>query len=285
MPVFLLLDRHYEVSQTELNRAPQSVLAEAAACSQDDRPIAVTGWRNPSFWAFEVHSQFAMAVHALLWTTQPTLLHLVHQSLHQSWREPAACRPPVRAARKPACSRCWALWSADSWVCLQLALGCLQQPRPEGLQCKSSAEAIEALSWLNIPRALWPKGLHLLQKQADACAVADAQARADCDKTAGRLLKGVLANMDTLEFSGSSDDPYHLKTRVSQAARYSVVGSGDKVCLQGLQAAQLIGPWTENSRARLTPGQLSALRRAAASEHLDIHWTIDGTELSFSVLG
>ena len=110
--------------------------------------------------------------------------------------------------------------------------------------------------------------------------MADAQARADCDKTAGRLLKRVLADMDTWEFSGSSDDPYRPKSKVSQAARYSVVGSGDMPRLQRMQAA-----WAVKSCACLTPGQLSALRRAATAEHLEIHWCSEGTELSFSVLG
>ena len=52
--MFLLLGQRYSVSKAELACAPGSVLAEAAACSRDDSPITVTGWQQPSHWAFQV---------------------------------------------------------------------------------------------------------------------------------------------------------------------------------------------------------------------------------------
>ena len=57
MVVFLVLGQHYSVSKAELARAPQSVLAEAAACRQEDAPITVTGWQQPSHWAFQVSTR------------------------------------------------------------------------------------------------------------------------------------------------------------------------------------------------------------------------------------
>ena len=156
----------------------------------------------------------------------------------------------------------------DALMFAQLALGCLQQPRPEAALCESSAEAIEALRWLNIPRKLWSIGLHLLQKQADARQAADAQEQQACTALAQRILAAAREHVDTWTFPTSSLNPFHPIVSVQQAAHLYLTGSAEQPVLVDTASCDAY------ARARLqvwtlSAAQDSALKKAAVAEHLE----------------
>ena len=53
MPVFRLLDKDFELSDQELATAPQSFLAEAAACAEPGAVIEVNTWKEAKWPPFQ----------------------------------------------------------------------------------------------------------------------------------------------------------------------------------------------------------------------------------------
>ena len=57
MPEFACLDRTFSLTQVELDRAPDCVLAQAWGASSNRAPVKLTFWQEPDLLAFEVQSR------------------------------------------------------------------------------------------------------------------------------------------------------------------------------------------------------------------------------------
>ena len=105
---------------------------------------------------------------------------------------------------------------------MQLTLGCPQHPRRRGLLYESGAAAVESLEHLQIPRQLWPTGLLILAKQADAQAATDAQERQACKALAECMLPTVRVHMETWDFPTRSQDTVHPSSATNKLAGFSI---------------------------------------------------------------